>query len=380
MDRGHQRIHLVWGSIALLLATALGIALCRNCEFPGEPGATRQGVPLPQRAEAGFEDELADQLNAPGSITLRPASAADFPERLARAIGLSAFELAAASDGPVRQGEGAFVGGGQLTPLDVVFSRPAIHTRAWLWRHPEGASRLVVLLHGHNTTALRALGLADDDYMLGIGGDFFGWGADVLAYELSSDGVVSGYINARLNLAGGQLYGLWVTAVCGGSRAIAERGGYDEVVLYGMSNGGFVADMVSVLCDGFDRVIVDDILTDLPVHAEANTNKLFQHQQYSIYFLTPFLATLDYRDFLRYGRADKVYTRTKEFFTENLEKDILSHFRVAPLKSGSSLSIVFKGTAEHSPESKLLHAIVDGKLAALEGVSLRLTDDGQVAE
>ena len=370
----HLRIHLLWGSAVLVLAMALGMALfgdCQRLSGSDKPGST---VPGPQRAELGLEDDLAAQLAAPGVVQPVPESRADFPERLAQAIGLTTFEMATGAGGPVRIGKMTLVGGGELSPVEVGFARPAIHTQAWLWHHPEGAGRLVVLLHGHNTTARGALGLAGDDYMHGIGRDFFDWGADVLAFELSNDGVVSGYINARLSLVGGQLYGLWVKSVCAGASEIASRQGYDEIVLYGMSNGGFIADQVSVLCDGFDLVIVDDILADLPAHAAANTNLLFQHQQYAIYFLTPFLATLDYLDFLRHARTRKVYTRTRAYFNENLQRTILEAFTSGPLVKDSPLSVVFKENADHEPERELLRAIMEGNLATLRGLSLHPRD------
>jgi hypothetical protein len=283
---------------------------------------------------------------------------------------MSAFELASSAESPVVVGEASEIEGGELSRVTIRFKRPAIQTEAWLWHHPQGADRLVVLLHGHNTTARGALGLAGEDYMRGIGRDFFNWGADVLAFELSDDGVVSGYINARLSLFGGQLYGLWVASVCDGTQAIAAPGNYREVVLYGMSNGGFIADLASVLCDEFDRIIVDDILTDLPAHAAANTNQLFQHQQYGIYFLTPFLSTLNFLDFLRHSRADKVYTRTKAYFEENLKEAILVGFSEEPLSEKSTLHIVFKRETKHSPERALLEAILKDETTSLDGVSL----------
>ena len=374
------RSHLLWGCAVVLLSTALTIVLLRDCGPPAASGGRGFTVPGPESAAPGFEDELAAQLSAPGVVQPHPVSTADFPQRLAQAIGLSAFELATDADGAVASSEATMVDGGELSSLKIRFSRPAIDTQAWLWRHPEGAERLVVLLHGHNTTARGALGLIGDDYMHGIGRDFFDWGSDVLAVELSSDGVVSGYINARLSLMGGQLYGLWVTAVCGAASKIAADKSYREVVLYGMSNGGFVADMASVLCEGFDLVIVDDILTDLPIHAAASTNKLFQHQQYSLYFLTPFLATLDYRDFLRQAKGAKVYTRTRAYFAENLEETILAAFTAGSLVDYSALSIVFKGAAEHAPEKALLRAIIEGKLATLDGLSLYPLAELKVAE
>jgi hypothetical protein len=379
MKRKEIQTHLLWGLVVLILAAALSFTLANGPELAKSAhDSVESSVPKPAGGLPGFEDGLAGQL-AELSHEPRPyEGTASFPERLAQAIGMSAFELPSATERPVVVGEVSEVEKGELSRVEIRFERPAIHTEAWLWHHPQGADRLVVLLHGHNTTARGALGLTGDDYMRGIGRDFFEWGADVLAFELSNDGVVSGYMNARLSLFGGQLYGLWVTAVCGGTHAIKAHGKYQEVVLYGMSNGGFIADVASVLCSEFDRIIVDDILTDLPAHAAANTNQLFQHQQYGIYFLTPFLSTLDYLDFLRHSQADKVYTRTKAYWEEHLREAMLAGFREGALSEKAALQIVYKQEMEHSPEPGLLEAIVKGDISGLQGVSLQ-PKDGEVS-
>lgn len=371
MDGKLLRIHLLWGGIVLIVTAVLGVPLAMRPEPEKQSRTIDSAVPKPQRAAPGFEDELAAQLADQTPVSSIAEGPSSFPDSLTRAIGMAAFELSNAPEGAVHTTETGRVEGGELARLQIHFDRPKIHTQAWLWHHPQRARQLVVLLHGHNTTARGALGLEGEDYMRGVGRDFFDWGADVLAFDLSSDGVVSGYINARLSLFGGQIYGLWTAAVCAGTRATAAQGGYEEVVLYGLSNGGFVADIASVLCDGFDRVIVDDILADLPVHVAANTNMLFQHQQYSIYFLSPFLATLDFRDFLRHSQADKVYTRTRAHFEEHLEQSLLQAFVPSPLAASSALRIIFKRENEHAPEKALLQAILFDNLADLEGISLQ---------
>ncbi len=370
MKRKQLQVHLLWGIIVLALATALGVVLASG-PHPGTSADKRPStVPKPQGGPPGFEDNLATQLTDEVPKPRQSDDTTSFQESLSRAIGLSAFELATGTDGAIHIGEDSEIEGGKLARVIVRFARPEIHTEAWLLRHAKQARQLVVVLHGHNSTARSALGLEGEDYMRGIGRDFFDWGADVLAFELSNDGVVSGYVNARLSLFGGHIYGLWLTSVCGGTKGIISHGRYEEVVLYGMSNGGFVAEIASVLCEDFDRVIIDDILTDLPAHAAANTNKLFQHQQYSLYYLTPFLSTLDYLDFLRHSRADKVYTRTKSYFENNLSKTLLAGFTSAPLAKQAPLQIVFKQEEEHSPEWIILEAILNHKTSNLEGLSL----------
>src|SRR3546814_15538677 len=66
--------------------------------------------------------------------------------------------------------------------------------------------------------------------------------------------------SADLVLHGIQLYGLWSRFACDVAKAFPDR----KAVVYGLSNGGVIADHVSVLChaSNISLVFVDDILSD----------------------------------------------------------------------------------------------------------------------
>lgn len=365
------RIHLFWGTLALLLAGLAAWSLLVNAPLDSPPGVQVATVPTRGPQEPGFEDELANQLTTQAPVVRQAQPDLDFAAQLSAAIGMEAFVLPVPPRQFLTTESTQEMGEGHLLKLAFHFDQPLISSRGWLWRHSTQPEQLVVLLHGHNTTARMALGMDGDDYMRGIGRQLFQDGHDVLAFELSNDGIVSGYINARLALWGGQIYGLWATTVCAGSHAVVEQFGYQRSILYGLSNGGYIADIVSVLCDLFATVIVDDILTDWPAHANAHTNQLFQHQQYAVYYLTSFLATLDYLDFLRFSRCPKVYTRTASYVDEQLGQSLWQSFSRGPLGGGEKISLVYKKRSAHEPEWPLIQAIIHQDWQELDGHALR---------
>mgnify|MGYP002640311164 CR=1 FL=1 len=329
------------------------------------------GVPQPAPHEPRFEDNLAGQLaSLPPPTSMQTQK--EFPALLAEGIGLDAFDPPASKGASLQVAEEKDVAGGKLTDFRIRFGRPPIATRALLLAHSPKSAEMVVVLHGHNTTAEDTLGLTEsEDYMHAVGRKLFDEGYDVLVPELSCDGVVSGFINASLALWGAQIYGLWVRTVCDLSHGLKLKEQYQRVSLYGMSNGGLVADKVSALCGGFDIVFVDDILTDWRAYAAQNMGLMFQHQQYAVYYLNRFLSQSSFLGYLDHSTGEKFYTRTQEYFEANLAPGLDGAYVTAPLSDDASIHLLYKEHPEHEPETALLLNVLKGEWKKASGVSLK---------
>jgi len=143
--------------------------------------------------------------------------------------------------------------------------------------------------------------------MRAVGAHWFDDGYDVVAFQLTTAVENGVKMNAALLPQGIQLYGFWSRVVCDGMASLRLRETYTKVHLYGFSNGGLIADHVSVLCTPVTTVIVDDIVSDwLQIAADR---PLYNSSSYFLYYLGPLLSQGRPADWVMSSRSPKWYSR-----------------------------------------------------------------------
>ena len=317
------------------------------------------------------ENSVAAQLER----ATPPALPRRMPYRdfLAQAIGLSALEPRPAD---VRTVDSIPLRQGSLDELAIRFDRPPVTTRALFHRHHDRSRFVFVALHGHLSNAERVIGrvpdppAGDGSSTRSIGRRYYDRGWDVLAFDLTSDAALSSRIHADLVLWGTTAFGLWVRAICDTIDVLELRSRYERVVVWGLSNGGRIADQISVLCDPVSLVVVDDVIADqrrIRVHNYAET----MYSQYSYYYLNAFLAGFRPADPVAETRSPKVYTRTSEYLEQSgLRAALREDFAETPLTSLARTRIVFKRSDWHAPEWQLLDAVLDARWSDVDGFAL----------
>jgi|GEM_PF-3944036 len=246
--------------------------------------------------KAPYEDTILEQLPPPR----QPQGAADisdFSAYLGKAVGwerIPSPEIACSPlDGHPETSE-CFASYGHLLKA------------RFLFREGEEAKPLVIVLHGHVSAADKVMGLDNEDYMRAVGKVLAEEGFSVAAPDLTHSATTSSRLNGQLMLHGIQIYGLWSKLACDIAGHFEDR----KVAVYGLSNGGVIADHVSVLCDSanISSVFVDDILMDW-------RSGLYRHptihavQNYALYYLSPLRYESSYLDFMVNSHVRKIYTR-----------------------------------------------------------------------
>src|SRR3546814_5458174 len=99
--------------------------------------------------------------------------------------------------------------------------------------------------------------------------------------------------SADLVLHGIHLYGRWSRFACDVAKAFPDR----KAVVYGLSNGGVIADHVSVLChaSNISLVFVDDILSDWREAFTAHPT-IHARQNYALHYFAPLHYETSYLD------------------------------------------------------------------------------------
>ena len=274
-----------------------------------------------------YEEELINQIDA--SVPEFPARLMnDFEPLLKEAVGWDAFRLFA------EQGTGGAITTEKLEPFEsgvlethfIKYSIPKLKVRYFHAQHP--TEQVIIILHGHNSSAHKVLGLDYADYMRQAGEKWFKHGYDIIAFDLTTNSKRSAYLNSQLLLYGGQIFGLWSRAVCDSVRISKIDQEYQKVFLYGLSNGGEIANHISVLCgELFDKIIIDDALEDWRWSAWKHPS-LWGPQNYAIFYLSPLHAQSSYLDFAMNSKSQKYYiTRQKNidylFLNEELNSTLL---------------------------------------------------------
>ena len=166
---------------------------------------------------------------------------------------------------------------------------------------------LVIILHGHQSSANKVLGNENEDYMRKIGVQLMKANYSVVAPDLTSDAYLSSELNSQLNLYGIQLFGLWSRFICDISQHYSEK----EIIIYGLSNGGIIADHVSILCDSnnIKHIFVDDIMTDT-YDQFKNHKSIYKKQNYWLFYFSAFHFESNYLDFILSSSYNKTYIQT----------------------------------------------------------------------
>jgi len=253
-----------------------------------------------------YENNVINQLdtNEP-EFSLQPVKR--FEELLKEALGWDTFQLLQKDDAEkITTEKTEKYEDGVLEKHFINYSFPRLTLR--YYHAIRSAKELVVVLHGHNSSALKVMGIDYEDYMRQAGKEWFKSGYDVIAFDLTTNSEKSAYINSQLSLYGGQIYGLWSRVVCDTMQNPKIRERYTKVFLHGLSNGGVIADYVSVLCGQlFDKIIVDEALADWRKEAWRNPS-LWGPQNYAIYYLAPLLRNSSFIDLIVNSKSQKYYT------------------------------------------------------------------------
>lgn len=288
---------------------------------------------------------------------------ADFPDMLRAATGFATPRGVAIRDSrydhPIQN---------SIRDLRIVFSQPAVAVRALHWRHGKTAKTAAVVLHGLASTADKVLGFDKPDYMQFLGGHLFNAGGDVLAFDMPSDPVLAAAMNSRLTWHGVTVEGLWTRAVCEAIDRLELRKRYARVVIYGVREGGRIADLASVLCAPVSLVVIDGAVLDRrrAIWRDAQLQQMKQ----PIYFdqLVPIEGRTSIYDFLFHSRSPKVYVNDATEIGE-VERALQSAFERRDL-AGSRLALVFKRRRRTIPDLDQAVRLIRDGVGGLDGFGL----------
>jgi len=253
-------------------------------------------------------------------------------------------------------------GDGRISELIFQYQTPKISTRALYAEHVDKSHTLAVILHGQGTTMQKTMGLDTPDYMNAIGGYWFDKGFDVIAFATTGNMGDSSTLNRLLRFYKITVYGLWTKSIC--HVVGTMRAKYKKIYVYGLSNGGTIADLLSVTCDPFDLVIVGDTFVDW------GTRMWREHKTSSdhiLYWVHPFVSQTSIFDLMRNTKSKKVYTTSEKNYLA-LDKKI--QFQEIELSSKNKVNVLFKTRMEHTPEIRIMENLFKGSLDGLEGVGI----------
>lgn len=304
-----------------------------------------------------YENALADQIDANvPDFSLKPVKG--FVHLLKEAVGWHSFELLQQEGTQGESASGRIVKfeDGVIETKFIRYSFPKITLR--FYHAKQSAENLIIVLHGHNSSALKVMGLDYPDYMRQAGKEWFRAGYDIIAFDLTTDEQRSAYINSQLLLYGGQIFGLWSRAVCDTMQISKMAQKYKKIFLYGLSNGGVIADYISVLCGQlFDKIIVDEALEDWRTTAWKHKS-IWCPQNYAIFYLAPLHARSSYIDFVVNSKTQKYYILRRgsiEFLFMQNRKVLNLHRGVAHEKV---INIVEKQLNHHVAELDIVMKIL----------------------
>lgn len=242
------------------------------------------------------ESITADLLAAGPSNNYPPKT--NFPSYLRLALGWGNLHPTQAEGGAkISVIEDLPYRGGSLSHLKIGFSKPRVQTEALFAKHTKKSDTLILILHGHVSNMYKVLGLDVPDYMRVAGAYWFDRGTDVIAFNLTHKSVGSTRHNRLLLNYGSHLYGLQSRSICDVANVLELRKRYRNVYVYGLSSGGVIADLVSVVCKPFDLIVVGDIFQDWK-KSQWGLRASHTGQEYSFYFNRPIFFESSYVDFI----------------------------------------------------------------------------------
>lgn len=297
-----------------------------------------------------------------------------FPDLLATALGYRAIlpppegggaRLTVVGEAPYR--------GGTIKDLRLTYAYPAVALRALFAVHGDGAADVLIVLHGLGSSADKVMGLDNEDYTRAVGRHYFDKGFDIVAMDLTSDPNLNSAMNVRLILLGTTIHGLSTRAACDAASTLDLRRRYRQVIVYGLSNGGFVADYLSVLCEPFSLVVVDDVIGDARMDMWANPEIWVSGPKYPmfIHYLRPLFGQFSLNDLAYFSKSPKAYIGDEKTLRALKPRMEVVYRWAQGLDPDAPIKLVFKQTKYHMAEiEQVLDPLFAGDWRRLKGASL----------
>ena len=261
--------------------------------------------------------------------------------------------------------------GGTLSHLKIGFTKPKLRTEALFAKHQNTPDAVVLILHGHLSNMYKVFGLDVPGYMATAGVHLFNKGADVVAFSLTQKNAGSGRLNRLLQTYGVHLYGLWVRTICDTANALNLRNKYKKVFVYGLSNGGIIADFTSVVCKPFNIVIVGDVFTDWRKAVWDKSISPISGQEYSFYFNRPMFFDSSYIDLMSSSNSKKIYTRTEKYISQ-FPFSMAKSLTKIPFSKENHINFVFKNHKQHIVELGFLDDIISDNWKNFKGFGVAI--------
>ena len=262
--------------------------------------------------------------------------------------------------------------GGNLEDLRIGFDSPPLELRALAGLQDRTSDTLFVVMHGLWTTEDHVMGLDYPDYMDRIGERMFEAGFDVLAMNLTTNPEKGAFANLSLQMLGTTLQGLQSRATCEAIHWLRDRRGYSRVVVYGISNGGWITDHMSVLCDQADLYISDE-------QTILKKSTIWKNERYAtgikypifIHYLEPLFARSSVVDYLLNAKAPRVHIAHRSELDDVVRPVLDGQFPVSSdVSQPMSHRFIYKQHPLHAPEFDIIMSILGKQSTLFTGYSV----------
>ena len=312
--------------------------------------------------ERAYDVRHFDSLPRLAPASSQAAADEDFSALLAAAVGWDVPKLDtvgwAEKDAP-----------GAVQDVEISHRSPPIKTKALFRAAREDREKLFVVIPGYGMTALSAFEEKQGP-LSGIGAWANEWGFDALVLEPVYAPFMAAAINSRLTMMGAQLHGLQGRQVCDAIAAAVKQRAYESVVVYGLGSGGFIAEIVSVLChipklwvmvDGLPFPLKDALWRAVRAHL-VNHPLIFQ-------FRSSLLYLLDASRIAIASKTDKTYLLDEESMaaTQAQISDRLHSLQDDVAITGQVTFIAKEGAEAARADPRLIHDILFREDTALSG-------------
>ena len=320
-----------------------------------------------------YEDNIASQIKAADlAFDYRPNPA--FPQLIRDALGYDTVTSRLPADGPFVEvlHRRPYRTDGSLEDLRLHFRIPPLDMRALAAFQQEAPDALVVILHGLWSNEDHVMGLDYPDLMNRLGERLFDAGLDVLAMNLTTNPEKGAFANLSLQMFGVTLHGLQARATCDAIRVLKDRRPYGRVVVYGISNGGWLVDHLSVLCDQADLYVSDDstILKKVTIWKNERYATGIKYPLF-IQYLRPLIAESSINDYLLHARAPRVHIGHRDYLDGEARPVLATVFEpTTDMSDGLAHRFVYKRHALHIPEFEILMSLLGREAIELKGFSI----------
>jgi hypothetical protein len=347
-------------SVAFLVSLASGYTLWKMRDasvFFGLDSPVNPGI-----YERPYDVRHFDALPRSPVASSQAAADEDFPALLAAAIGWDVPKLDAVN-WSTKAAPGA------MQDVEISYRFPLVKAKALFRAAREGGEKLFVVIPGYGMMAPSAFEKTQGS-LSGIGAWANEWGFDVLAMEPIHAPLMAAAINSRLTMLGAQLHGLQGNQACDAIAAAVKRRAYESVVVYGLGSGGFIADILSVLCpipklrimvDGLPFPLKDALWRAVRSHL-VNHPLIFQ-------FRRPLLHLLDASRITIASKTDKTYLLDEESMavTHIQLSDHLHPLQDDAMITGQVAFIIKEEAEAARADLQLIHDILFRENTALNG-------------